>query len=238
MYNQYYQSNYNQNNSYNPNLQPMDDSEFTESKGFLNLLEIGLILILVLILIFTFIIGFFSQGARLRDKKRQADIEQVVWALNLYYENSSLIPGERRYPIAACSGQLNEVDYEFTLRQFLTGQRQEFDSHPYLKGDFETDFLFDDWGVYSQTLETRQLPVRDCPKIFNNIENWEGMVYPDGGTSCNFQSSNRNLRKCYLYTSNISGDKYEIAYFSEAQNAFVIYSRLREGQIKINLERL
>jgi hypothetical protein len=199
----------------------------------LSFLELGVIGFMILILIGVSIWGFFSQGAKLRDAKRKADIEQVVWALNNYYENSSLIPGEKRYPLAVCSGRLNEVDFEFTLKQYLTGQKQQFDNHNYIK---EGKFPKDDWGGYSSTLGSRELELRACPKVFSDLNNPEASVYPDETLSCNFQPNSARYRKCYLYTSTISADQYEVGYYSEAQGAYIIYSRLRDGEIRVSVE--
>jgi hypothetical protein len=239
--NQPYNQNFNQNSQFQPVPSFYGDINFegNPSRGFLNFLEIGLVVLVLIALVAAIFVGFFGQTERLRDQNRKQEIEQIVWALNMFYENSSLVPSERRYPVAACSGQLNEVDYEFTLKQYLTGQKEEFDSHPYIKGlNKDTDFFRDKWGIYTDRLDKRQIPIRNCPNIFSNIQDWNGFVYPDGSKSCQFKPSNPKYRKCYLYTSSINGISYEVAYYSEAQQAFVIYSRFRDGSVEIKTEKV
>lgn len=205
------------------------------SGGRLNLLEIGLIIFCIFLLILVSLWGFFSQGAKIRDKQRTFEISQVVQALDNFYLNSNTFPAQRAYPVAQCSGRLNEVDFEYTLKQFLSGQKPQLDDHSYIKSE---NFPKDRWGIYSQKPSQRQAKLLDCPKIFSKIDKDSPSIYADETLSCNFSQSNRKFRKCYLYTSSTNGDKYEVSYFSESQNAFVIYSRQREGELKVELQKV
>lgn len=226
-----------QNQPY-PFFQKGGNQELEKPNSFLNLLEIGIIIFLLLILLVVTVLGFSNQLAKLRDRNRQNEIEQIVWALNMFYENSSLVPNERKYPIAVCSGQLNEVDYEFTLRKYLKGEREEFDSHPYIQGQNPESFLVDNWGNYAVNLDQRSIPLRNCPNIFARNQDWGGLVYPDSFPSCQFRPSDKRFRNCYLYTSTTNGDGYEVGYFSESQQAFIIYYRHRDGNVGIKMQRV
>jgi hypothetical protein len=159
-----------------------------------------------------------------RDQQRRSDISQVQNALDNFYLNTSNIPSRRFYPVAICSGDLNEVDFESTLRNFLTGQKPEVDPHVYIKPE---NFPKDRWGVYSSTFVERKVPFR-CP----NILPAGSTGYPDNTPSCNF-SPTRRIRQCYIYTSSNNGDTYQIGYWSEAQNKFVIYKRFRQEAIQV-----
>jgi hypothetical protein len=243
--------NYLQNNSdYNNGLSNNDayqayqnnydlDYENTDNSGSnsqnINLLEGGLIVFCIFLLIVSGLWGFFSQGAKIRDKQRIYEISQVLDALDNFYYNSNTFPTQRAYPIAQCSGRLNEVDFEFTLKQILGGQKPQLDNHPYIKNE---NFPKDNWGIYSQSPKERKTKLLDCPKLFSKIDNDSKSIYLDKTASCNFSQTQRKFRKCYLYTTSTNGDKYEVAYYSESQNAFVIYSRLRDGQVKLELQKI
>jgi len=201
-----------------------------------NLLEISLILVTILIIFCAGIWGYFSQRNKLKDRQKESDINQIILALDAFYQNSSLTPGERSYPIAVCSGKPNEVDYEYTLRQYLTGQRLQFDTHPYVLNE---NFPQDKQAVTSEFLAQREVSLRDCPQVFNTGEGLKNdlPIYSDENyRSCNFDSNTRKFRRCYLYTSSASGDSFELAYYSEARRSFVIYSKFRDQDLKVSFE--
>jgi hypothetical protein len=197
----------------------------------LNLLEIGTACLSIILLISVLAFGFFSQSAKNRDSQRSADIEQVLDAIISFYQNSSTVPSQRYYPIANCSSQLNEVDFEFSLRQYLTGQVIQSDPHAYI---LPQEFPKDSWGVYSTALSQRELRLRDCPKVFSNLTQNSTNVYEDTQIqSCNFDLRQSKYKKCYLYGSSTSGDKFELGYYNESQGVYIVYSKFRDGNIKL-----
>jgi hypothetical protein len=196
----------------------------------LNMLEKITISISVVVLVVISIFGFWSQNTRNRDAQREEDIAVILEAINSFYVNSNLVPSQRTYPVADCSEKLNEVDFEFTLRQYLGGLRPAYDPHTYINPD---NFPNDPWGSFSVNLNERETELRNCPKIFNERTLTGQTVYSDSYPSCNFDQSRSTFRKCYLYTSSNNGDSFELAYFSEAQGGFVIYSRFREEPLRV-----
>lgn len=214
-----------------------------------NILEIALVIFCVLLIIGVFYWGFDTQNLVNKDKQKSYDITQVVLpALLEFYQNSAAVENQRFYPIAQCSGDLNEVDYELSLRQHLSGQKLEIETHEYIPNNL---FPRDKSGVYSQTLAERKVPHR-CPNLLNNIgldsaANSQLSIYGDF-PSCNFRSSTlvrdsqgRSRRvprylNCYLYTSSNSGDSFRLAYYSEVRKCFVVYQRFRNQDLQTNLE--
>ncbi|MEI6728101.1 MAG: hypothetical protein WCK98_00495 [bacterium] len=213
---------------YNDNYQ--QDYEF-ESKNF-NLLEISTALVVLVSLVGIFIWGFFSQSNKNRDAQREIDTQNIIKSINSFYTNSSTIPSRKSYPISQCSERLNEADFEYTLKEYLTGNKKQIDTHQYIKPE---DFPSDKWGVYSKTPQDRRVALRDCPKIFSSIETTASNIYPDGTKSCNFSSKNTNYLRCYLYTSSNSGDKYQVSYYSEDRGAFVVYSKFRDDNMIVEV---
>ena len=193
-----------------------------------SLVEWILVFIMVVILLSIGIWGFVRQGAVNRDEQRRFDIDQVVLALDNYYLNSSQVPSNRFFPIATCSQDTNEVDYELTARLALTGQIPEVSSHPYISND---TFPTDERGQYDQTLSDRALPYR-CPTKLSDRARQGGDIYLDF-PSCNFssQGQKRNVY-CYTYTSTNNGDTFRLGYFSESRNGFIILEKVRDGQLR------
>src|SRR6476659_7919668 len=148
-YNTPTQEGYNNYNSYS--------SSFRRING----LELIVIVIGILSLIGVFTWGLFSTNTENRDKQRLHDIDQVLIALDNFYSNSSTIPSQRFYPVSICSADLNEVDFESTLKNYLTGKKPEVDTHQYIAPE---NFPADNWGVYSKTFAERKIPFR-CPNI-------------------------------------------------------------------------
>lgn len=204
-----------------------NDYADTNSSGFLgggyqrlNGLEIITIIFSLIVIVVAGLWGFNTNTAKNRDKQREHDIFQVIGALNQFYINSSSTPSQRTYPIARCTAQLNEVDFELTLRQHLTGSRPEIEPHAYITPD---QFPRDRWGRYYDSFADRRIAYR-CIQILGDTSLTR---YNDNTQSCEFSSSNR-WRKCYLYSSSQNGDKFTIGYWSESQNKFIIYERFRE----------
>ena len=199
------------------------------SEGKFNLLEVGVILFCIVAIIGVFVFGVFTQSTKNRDTQRINDLQQILLALDNFYKNSSIDPSQKYYPIASCSAQLNEVDFEYSLKQYLTGQKIEKEPHQYIKpGDFPKD----PWGVYSQKFGDRKIKIRDCPKIFVT-QNKTNDIYPDGSSSCNFNRKIADYNKCYLYTSSSNGDKFELGYYSEQTSSFVVYSRFQNEALRV-----
>ena len=217
-----------QNYSYNSDYQ--QDYEY-RSKNF-NLLEVVTTVFVLLSLIGVCVWGAFSQSTKNRDAQREVDIQNVIKAINSFYANSSTIPSRKSYPVAQCSERLNEADFEYTLKDHLTGNKKQIDTHQYIS---PSDFPLDKSGVYSQTPASRKVALRDCPRMFSSIESANSDIYPDGSKSCNFSSRNRNYLSCYLYTSSNSGDKYQISYYSEDRGSFVVYSKFRDENIRVEI---
>jgi hypothetical protein len=199
----------------------LDKYDLSEDK--LNLLEIGVILFCILSIIGVFIFGFVNQSTKNRDTQRLNDISQILLALDSFYQNSSIDPSQKYYPIASCSAQLNEVDFEYSLKQYLTGKRIEKEPHQYIN---PSNFPKDPWGMYSQKPNQRKIKLRDCPKVFSEV-GANSDIYTDQGQSCNFDRKLADYRKCYLYTSSSNGDKFELAYYSEQTGTFMVYSRFQ-----------
>ena len=198
----------------------------------INILEIGTVLVSVVLIVGIFIWGLNSQNQINRDRQRNHDINEVITALEDFYINTSTIPSRRFYPISVCSGSLNEVDFELTLRQHLTGALPEIDTHTYIQPD---RFPRDKWGDYATTFGDRRVDFR-CPEklTFNEQVTTNTQIYSDGYPTCNF-SSRRGVNRCYLYTSSTSGDTFKIGYFQESSNQFIIYTKFREEPLRLEI---
>lgn len=219
--NQNYQNNVDFGYSYSyTNLQ-------TTSKGRFNGIEFVTICICILSLILALIVGFWNQNNKNRDLQKQYDMENLlIPSLVEFYENSGSTENRRFYPKAVCSQNINEVDYEMILRQYLSGQMIEVETHTYLPS---SSFPRDKSGIYSQNFNQRKVEYR-CPEKLNFRssagQSSSGSIYSDF-PSCNFRR--RLYNNCYLYTSTSSGDKFELAYFSEGTGCFVVYSKFRNN---------
>jgi ABC-type antimicrobial peptide transport system permease subunit len=197
-----------------------------------NGLEFLVIIFSVIAVIGVGIFGFSVQEAVNRDKQRTFDMENIMLpALLDFYKNSGAVENSRLYPISRCSGDLNEVDYEFTLRQNLTGRLPEVDNHTYID---QNNYPKDKSGQYSDNFKDRKVNYR-CPEKLNfSTVQSGGQIYPDYA-SCNFSRS-QNLRKCYLYTSTANGDTFQLGYYSESKNCFVVYTQFRSDNLKSRQE--
>jgi hypothetical protein len=226
-YPNYAQPNYNQtpypgyNSGYNPYSNNFSGSSFKR----INLLEVGVVLLAIVLVIGAFAWGLITTNTENRDKQRAKDIAQVINALDNFYLNSNRIPSQRIYPIAKCSSDLNEVDFEATLRSHLIGERKELDSHAYIKNE---DFPRDKWGIYDVEFSKRSVPFR-CPNLVGGSQ---AVSYTDKYPSCNFSSTKR-INKCYLYTTSNNGDTYQIGFYSESQKRFIVYKKVREEPLQL-----
>lgn len=193
----------------------------------LNGLELILIIIGVLAIVTTSIFGILNQSEINRDKQRDFHFRQnLIPALNQYYNNSGALAESRKYPIFRCSGFANEVDYELTLRNLLTGSVLEVENYPYISKD---KFPIDNNGSYSKSLvdkEKLKLEYR-CQNLLplGVISDKTKNIY-ESFESCNFKVA-RGYRKCYLYTSSATGDSFTLSYYSESKKCFVIFNQLR-----------
>ncbi len=214
-------SNYQSANQSSGNL--LDQIRYSKR---LNGLEIITILTSVILLIIVFVFGFVNGQQSNEDAQRLAHIRQVTSALTEFYNNSSAVPSQRSYPIALCSADANEVDFELTLRLSLTGQIKEKDIHAYIQPD---NFPTDPSGVYSKSLGKRTVPYR-CPSILpaSATSNQSSNIYSDGWDSCNFNKT-RNP-KCYLYASSNNGDTFTVGYYSQLNNKFVLFTKFRDQE--------
>jgi predicted PolB exonuclease-like 3'-5' exonuclease len=142
------------------------------------------------------------------------------------------VPSQRFYPKAPCSESLNEVDFEYTMRNYLTGRVPEVESHTYIDPQ---KFPTDKWGEYSQTFSQRKVPYRCTQNLNSETLSADMAIYNDKSQSCNF-SKKLGFQKCYLYTATNNGDTYQLAYFKEETAKFVIYSKFRDDPVKVVIE--
>jgi len=213
----YQNQNFQQNSTnFNQFYQPK-----SSGAGFFSIIEIAISLFTIIALASFVFFGFYRQDTINRDKARLNDINQAMLALENFYKNSSLDPDNRQYPKATCSARLNEVDFESSLRLALTGKRPDLDPHAYILPE---NFPRDKAGKYSLSVTERLLDYR-CPQGLSSIKT--DPIYADKWPSCNFNQTN-GPKNCYLYTSSTNGDTYEIAYFSESDNAFFAFKRFRD----------
>jgi type II secretory pathway pseudopilin PulG len=195
--------------------------------------ELIIIISCILSLIGVFLWGLLSTNAQNRDVQRRTDIEQVLVALDNYYLNSNTIPSNRSYPKAVCSTAANEVDFEYTLQEHLTGKRKEKDTHAYIPAE---SFPKDRWGAYSKTLGERKVAYRCGPLLQLETNNSNQQIYKDGVESCNFSLDRKAGRypKCYIYTTSNNGDSFALAYYSEVSGEFFYYKKFRENTVELS----
>jgi len=214
----------NQNNNYYQS-QPYGNYSFSDYRR-INGLEIIVIVLSIISLIGVFSWGLLGKNTENRDKQREKDINQIIIALDDFYKNSSTIPSQRAYPISNCSESANEVDFEFTLKRYLTGQVLEKDSHVYIQ---PVNYPSDRSGQYSDTFGERKVGYR-CPEKLNTTGvNNNSRIYSDF-SSCNFSQA-KKFFQCYLYTSSNNGDTFRLGYYKESDQAFVIFKKFREDRL-------
>ena len=209
----------------------MSDSNYDYSQyntntqsGGLNLFEKFLIILMLIPIIFAFIKGFADQNILNKDDRKRQDITEVMKAIDLSYLNSAPIENTRKYAVSKCSGQLNEVDFEYTLNRSLTGRDQKNDTNIYIN---PKDFPVDPFGEYSAKKTERKIPFRACPSV-QKMESDNILVYKSGQKSCNFQIGS-NYLNCYLYSTDQNGVSYKIGYYSEPRKGFVIWDKFKNN---------
>jgi hypothetical protein len=218
----------NQEYNYNP-----DGINFKKrSYRMINGLELILVLTVLFTLIGVFIWGFTTQELKNKDLQKQIHIEKTLLiALSDFYQNTGAVESARFYPVARCSAELNEVDYEFTLRYILTGKVREIDQHQYI---IPNKFPIDKNGVYSTTYRQRQVPFRCQEKLTSQNNQQDTRIYDDFN-SCNFSRQSK-LNNCYLYTSSPTGDSFQIGYYSESTKCFIVYRKFRNSSVQLSQE--
>jgi hypothetical protein len=213
----------------------MSEDQYDYSKYNTNTVQSGLnlfeklILIVVLIpLIVFFIQGFSEQNTFNKDDRKKQDILEVIKGLDLFYLNSATLESNRNYPVSKCSGQLNEVDYEYTLNRSLTGRNLKEDTNIYID---PKDFPNDPFGNYAVKKLDRKVPFRTCPSIQKN-ESDNILVYKSSEKSCNFSiTESQKLPNCYLYSTDQNGLSYKIGYYSEQKKGFVIWDKFKNNPV-------
>jgi hypothetical protein len=220
-------------NQQQPNYYDYYQNNSYSRLGFLSglhLLDFVLLVLSFVLIVTPFGIGIYGQNNSNQIIQKEHDLGQVILALDQFYSNSSKTPSQRLYPIGACGDKPNEIDYEYTLQQHLTGKITSLDNHAYIT---EGNFPMDRFGVYSQKLDQRKAPLRDCSKVFSKNKNSENLVYKDGYQSCNFakDASDSSFRSCYLYATDKTGQEYQLSYYDGNLDQFVIYKKYRDDRI-------
>jgi hypothetical protein len=208
-------------NSYNDDFSGLDFR--------LHILDYLILVICFVLLFVPTIIGFLEQSTLNKVAQKDQDINQVIKALDSYFVASDSYPEDRKYPISNCSGQPNEVDYEYTLKNHLAGKVTQLNNFAYIK---ENDFPKDPFGIYSVRNNERKIKLRNCDQVFKREDN-NDLIYDSGSSSCNFQrdSKNESLRSCYLYGSDNRGSQYQLAYYDENLDKYVVYTKIRNTKL-------
>ena len=206
--------------------------EYPENTGWswniFNGLEWSIIVLLIIALLSVVFWGFFVQEAKNRDIQRFNHFSQtLIPALDGFYTNSAATESARKYPIAKCSPDLNEVDFELALRQNLTGQLPEIENHTFIQAK---NYPQDISGKYSKNFGDRKVSYRCTERLSLDTVQQQKAIYPDRD-SCNFKPS-QNYKQCYLYTSNSIGDTYQLAYYSEETTCFVTFKKFRNQNLQ------
>ena len=195
----------------------------------LHILDFILLIISVCLIFIPVWIGVSSQNIRNQITQKERDMNQVILALNNFFKASSNIPSERKYPISVCSGQPNEVDYEWTLNRHLTGKEVNVEPFAHITPN---DFPLDIWGEYSMTTNNRPIKLRSCDGVLGS-PNANNLVYSTGAKSCNFAKINANtkFRNCYLYSTDNRGFRYQLAYYNEEIDKYILFTKNREAKM-------
>jgi hypothetical protein len=183
-------------------------------------------------LIISLVFGYLNADTVSRDAQRLQQITQVTTTLDNFYLNSNTIPSNRKYPISICDGLPNTVDFELTLREYLTGKRPEKDTHVYVN---PVDWPKDKWGEYSKTIGERKVPLKCADLLQLPSTASTQQIYKDGSESCNYSLAQKNKKyyQCFIYGSSNNGDKYSLGYYNEEKDKMIIYSRFRQEQITV-----
>lgn len=172
-----------------------------------------------------FFSGYVAKSNELVDEKKSREIAAVMQSLSEFYKDSSPFLENRYYPIAKCSNDLNEFDFEYTLRGEVTGKKPGSLTQEYIKvGDFPSDSK----GSYTNDLSNNF----KCTESLSASEQTKGKYF-DNSRHCNFNINSQ--RNCYLYTSSLIGDSYKIAYWSPYYKKFVVFSKFRDEVAHVTL---
>ncbi|MBC7472099.1 MAG: hypothetical protein H7196_02450 [candidate division SR1 bacterium] len=224
---------YEQNNQFG-NYSQYNSNYSYEDYQYFNGFELIIIIISIVALVVLFIYGIIFVGPANRNSQRIFDMNQASLALDSFYLNSSTIPSERYYPISSCDAAINSADYEYTLREYLTGKKIEKETRVYINPN---DWRSDPWGTYSKTIGERKIPMKCQDLLQLNSSDKNQIIYSDSSSSCNYSSiqSNKAYYQCYLYGSSVNGDKYSLGYYNEEKNQMVIITKRRtEKPVTVN----
>jgi type II secretory pathway pseudopilin PulG len=180
---------------------------------------------LIGLLVLQVVNGFGAQMNEVVDENKSKQLASVISALDLFYKDSSDFLENRSYPKAGCSNDLNEFDFEYTLKGELTGFKSKTRTHSYIK---KNEFPSDPQGNYQATLDSTYACKATLPP---DEQKFAG--YFDNTQHCKFDIN--SARNCYLYSSTLIGDGYKLAYWSPYYNKFVVYSKFREEAMKVKL---
>jgi hypothetical protein len=181
--------------------------------------------ILLTLLALQLVNGFLAQRNEIIDESKSSQIASIIQSLSLFYKDSSRFLESRYYPVAKCSNDLNEFDYEYTLRGEITGLKSGSRTHTYItKPNFPTD----PQGNYANTFASNYACKTALPAEEQKQNN-----YYDNYKHCSYDIN--NTRDCYLYTSSLNGDSFKLAYWSPYYNKFVVYSQFREEPMSVKL---
>jgi type II secretory pathway pseudopilin PulG len=204
----------------------------TQSYKPLNGLELIVVILSVIFLVFSLIFGYLNADTVNRDLQRKTQIDQILDTLDNFYLNSNTIPSNRAYPVAICDSLPNTVDFELTLREYLTGKRPEKDTHIYIQ---PANWPNDRWGEYSKTIGERKISLKCVDKLqLPTVESTQN-IYKDGSESCNYSlaQNNKKYYQCFLYGSSTNGDKYSLGYYNEATNKMQVYTKFRDSKLTL-----
>jgi hypothetical protein len=200
-------------------------SNYSDSSNFerLHLLDYILLLLGIIIVVSPFFAGYSSQIAVNQTVQKERHFKELFKSLDSYFVDSNSIPSARVYPKSLCTGQPNEVDFEYTLRNHLTGKVKEIINHAYIK---DQDFPLDPYGEYSYTATERKTPLRNCEQVFG-IQSTKSQIYDNNYKSCNYKrdSKDTKFRNCYLYATDEKSFKYQLAFYDEDKDKYIIYSK-------------
>jgi hypothetical protein len=204
----------------------MPNYDYSAKYESLHILDYVCILISFLLISLPLLFGIINQNVFNQVAQKEFHMTQLKNALDSFFIASSNVPSERKYPISVCSGQPNEVDYEYTLARHISGAETNLNTFAYIK---EKDFPFDPYGVYSTTKNNRPIKLRPCDSVFSK-EDDVNKVYSGNLKSCNFQKSHPDskFRNCYIYGTDNGGFVYQLGYYDEIKDKYVIFTKRRE----------
>ena len=199
-------------NPFQNTAQNTGQSKPQKFKQKFSLLEFIIIALCIFFVLFSVLAGVINQTKINEDKIRIRNLISLTKILDQYYNDSSSAPYSRRFPISQCStSEPNSIDFEHTLYQSLTGI--EKNSFKYLEpAQFPQDL--------KATFKDQLKP--DCLKSFDTNQ------YSSNNRACDYNTS-KAKSFCYLYATSSTGDKYDLSFYSDSKNKFVLLSQLRDN---------